>query len=403
MKIALKRWLPWLIAALLVAGGLAFAFRPQPVPVDMETVRRGPLLVTVSGSGQMRVADVYTISAPVQGQLARIETRAGDPVFASETVVARIREADPAPLDARTRAAREAQLKAAQAALVLSRAERDRAKAELDFARLQLDRSRELAGRGTISQAALDRAETEFRAHEAAHETAVANVSVRLADVEQARAALIQPDAAPAARRGAACCVEVRSPVSGQVLRVLQESEAVVQAGAPLLEIGSSQDLEVVVDLLSTDAVRVSAGDRVLIENWGGSGMLEGRVARVEPYAFTKVSALGVEEQRVNVRIATDAGKAAEAGLGHGYRVETRIVIADLENVLRVPVSALYRDGGDWSVFVVAEGTARERGITVGRMNDTHAEILSGLAAGDSVIVYPGDRIEAGTRVVARD
>lgn len=402
MQIAIRRWIPWLAGAIVVAGGLAFAFRPQPVPVDMEEIGRGPLLVAVAGTGQIRVADVYTISAPVSGRLARIAIQAGDRVVARETVLARINEADPAPLDARTRAALEAALKAAEAALVLARAERDKVRAELDFARIQLERTRELAARGTVSQAALDRAETEFRAYEAAYNTAIANVAVRIAEIERARASLIQPDDAALVQAASGCCLEVRSPVSGYVLRVRQESEAVVQAGTPLLDIGSPDDLEVVVDLLSTEAVRVSPGARVLVENWGGAGALEGTLARVEPYAFTKVSALGVEEQRVNVRIAIDARRAAEAGLGHGYRVETRIVVADLADVLRVPVSALFRDGGEWSVFVVGNGRAERRGVSIGQMNDAHAEILSGLAAGEMVIVYPGDRVQEGARVAAR-
>ena len=403
MNKTLRRWLVWLAGGGILAAALAAAFWPQPVPVDMEKVARGSLVVTVRGTGQVKVQEVYTISAPVQGQLGRIEIRAGDAVTASETVVARIYEADPTPLDARTRSTLEANVKAAEAALALAHAERERAKAELDFANLQLRRSRELASRGTVSQAALDRAETEARAREAAHQTAIANVAVRVAELEQARAALIQPDDPRAARAAPDCCVEVRSPVSGQVLRVLQESEMVVQAGAPLLEIGATDDLEVVVDLLSTDAVKVAAGARALIENWGRPGQLEGRVTRVEPYAFTKVSALGVEEQRVNVRVGIDSQKARAQRLGHGFRVETRIVVADLADVVRVPISALFRDAGRWTVFVVEDGRAVSRGIEIGHMNDEHAEVRDGLAPGDAVIVYPSDRVAEGTRVTARE
>jgi HlyD family secretion protein len=402
MNRGLQRWIVWLVGACLLAAGLAVAFWPQPVPVDMVQVARGPVLVTVSGTGQVKVKDVYTISTPVHGQLGRIEIHAGDSVIANDTVVARIREADPAPLDARTRSRLEAAVKAAEAALTLAHAERDKAKAELDFARTQLQRSRELASRGTISQAALDRAEMEVRALEAAHQTAIANVAVRVAELEQARAALIEPDDLLAIR-ASGCCVEVRSPVSGQVLRVLQESEMVVQAGAPLLEIGATDDLEVVVDLLSTDAVKVAPGARALIENWGRPGQLDGRVTRIEPYAFTKVSALGVEEQRVNVRIGIDPEKARAQGLGHGFRVETRIVIADLEDVVRVPISALFRDAGRWMVFVVEDGRALRRGIEIGEMNDEYAEVRSDLATGETVIVYPSDRVGEGTRVTARE
>jgi HlyD family secretion protein len=402
MNRSLKRWIIWLVGAGLLAAGLAFAFWPQPVPVDMEKVATGPLLVTVSGTGQVKVKDVYTISAPVHGQLGRIEIHAGDSVTANDTVVARIREADPAPLDARTRSRLEAAVKAAEAGLTLAHAERDKTDAELDFASTQLQRSRELASRGTVSQVALDRAEMEVRALEAAHQTAIANVAVRVAELEQARAALIQPDD-PLAMRAPSCCVEVRSPVSGQVLRVLQESEMVVQAGAPLLEIGATDDLEVVVDLLSTDAVKIMPGARALIENWGRPGQFEGRVTRVEPYAFTKVSALGVEEQRVNVRIGIDSEMARAQGLGHGFRVEARIVIADLADAVRVPISALFRDAGRWTVFVVEDGRSQRRGIEIGEMNDEHAEVRDGLAPGEIVIVYPSDRVGEGTRVTARE
>lgn len=403
MNRSFKRWIVWLIGAGLLAAGLAVAFWPQPVQVDMETVGRGPLTVTVSGTGQVKVEDVYTISAPVDGRLGRIEIHAGDMVFANNTVVAHIREADPAPLDTRTRSRLEAAVKAAEAALALSRAERDKAKAELDFAQTQLKRSQELASRGAVSQAALDRAEMEVHTLEAAYNTAIANVSVRLAEVDQARAALIEPDDERVLRDSSTCCVEVRSPVAGQVLRVMQESETVVQAGAPLLEIGAADDLEVVVDLLSTDAVKLAPGARALIENWGQPGELEGRVTRIEPYAFTKVSALGVEEQRVNVRIGIDSEKALAQGLGHGYRVEARIVVADLADVMRVPISALFRDAGQWTVFVVRDGRAERRSVDIGQMNDEHAEVRDGLAPGETVIVYPSDRVSEGTRVIARE
>ena len=403
MNRSFKRSIVWLLGAGLLAAGLVVAFWPQPVQVDMQTIARGPLMVTVSGTGQVKVEDVYTISAPVHGRLGRIEIHAGDKVFANDTVIAQIREADPAPLDARTRSRLEAAVKAAEAALALSRAERDKAKAELDFARTQLKRSQELAARGAVSQAALDRAEMEVHTFEAAHETAIANVSVRLAEVEQARAALMQPDDDRVLRERSTCCVEVRSPVSGQVLRVLQESEMVVEAGAPLLEIGAADKLEVVVDLLSTDAVKLASGARALIENWGRPGELEGRVSRIEPYAFTKVSALGVEEQRVNVRIEIDSGKALAQGLGHGYRVETRIVVADLADIVRVPISALFRDAGRWTVFVAKDGRAERRAVDIDHMNDEYAEVRDGLAPGETVIVYPSDRVTEGTRVTARE
>jgi HlyD family secretion protein len=402
MKKRLRAWLPWAIGTALVLAGLLIAFRPQPVQVDMATIGTGPVAVTVSGTGEARVRDVYTISAPVTGRLERIEVHAGDQVAANQTVLARIHEAEPEPLDARTRATRQAAVKAAEAALALARADRDKAKAELEFARSQLERARELSERGAVSAAALDRAQTEMRANEAALANSIAMVGVREAELDQARAALIQPGASAGHEGIDGCCVDVRSPVSGQVLRVVQESERVVQPGTPLLEIGAPEDLEVVVDLLSTEAVRVTPGDRAIIENWGRDGHIEGRVRRVEPYAFTKVSALGVEEQRVNVRIDIDAETATAQGLAHGYRVEASILVAETGDAVRAPVSALFRDQGQWSTFVAEDGEARLRRLTVGLMNDEYAEILSGLKAGETVIVYPSDRVSEGTLVELR-
>lgn len=403
MKKTLRAWLPWAIGAILVLAGLAIAFRPQPVQVDMAEIGAGPVAVTVSGTGEARVTDVYTISAPVTGRLERIEVQAGDQVAANDTVVARIHEADPEPLDARTRATRQAAVKAAQAALALARADRDKARAELNFARAQLQRSQELSDRGAVSAAALDRAQTEMQSGEAALANSIAMVAVREAELDQARAALIPAGANPDREGSEGCCVSVRSPVSGQVLRVVQESERVVQPGTPLLEIGAPEDLEVVVDLLSTEAVRVTPGDRAIIKNWGREGHITGTVRRVEPYAFTKVSALGVEEQRVNVRIDVDARTATARGLAHGYRVEADILVAETSEAVRAPVSALFRDEGEWSAFVAEEGEARLRRLTVGLMNDEYAEVLSGLKTGETVIVYPSDRVSEGTLVHERD
>ncbi|MCB1437282.1 MAG: HlyD family efflux transporter periplasmic adaptor subunit [Rhodobiaceae bacterium] len=402
MSTTVRAWLPWGIGAALVLAGLAVAFRPQPVPVDTAPISTGPVAVTVSGTGEARVRDVYTISAPVEGRLGRIEIHAGDTVFANDTIVARIYEADPTPLDARTRATRQAAVKAAEASLALARAEGDRAAIELEFARSQLERSRELSSRGAVSAAALDRAQTEMQSRQAAHATAIAMVQVRLAELDQARAALIQPADDPVLRGRAGCCVEVRSPVSGQVLRVVQESERVVQPGTPLLEIGAPDDLEIVVDLLSTDAVRLVPGARATIRNWGRPGEIEGKVRRIEPYAFTKVSALGVEEQRVNVRIDIDAASATAEGLAHGYRVEAAISVAEVEGALRVPVSALFRNQGAWSVFAVEDGRAHIRTLKIGHMNDEFGEVLSGLAAGARVIIYPSDRIGEDSLVADR-
>jgi len=364
-------WLP-----ILVLGGLALAwlFRPQPVPVDLATITSGPIQVTVSDEGETRVKDVFVVSAPLTGLMRRIELKAGDAVVAQKTVVARIAPSDPNFLDVRSE--REA------------RAALRRAEAEREFALAELKRYRQLAEQGVVS--ANDRDAAERRAETAA------------AALEEARARLTAPSVARR-RAGPDCdCVDVYSPVSGSVLRVLQESEAVVASGAPLIEIGNPGDLEVVVDLLSTDAVRVEPGQRVLIEAWGGGEPLNGKVRRVEPFGFTKVSALGIEEQRVNVIIDFTDSADRWARLGHGYRVEPNIVLAEAADVLKVPQAALFREQGQWAVFVNVNGRAELRVVETGLENGLEAEVRQGLAAGDQVVLQPGGRVVAGVALKAR-
>lgn len=401
------------IAGLVLAGivviALVFAFMPQPVPADMARIERGPLAVTVDEEGQTRVRDVYTVSAPVAGRVLRIEAEAGDPVTEDVTVVATIQPTDPSFLDARSRTQAEAAAKAAEAARTLADADVDRAQAELDFARSELERARRLAERGNVSQATLDRARLDMRTRAARLEEAKAALRMREFELENARALLIQPGEEPDAEGagdgsgGAGCCVPVRSPVTGRVLRVIQESEGVVAAGAPLIEVGDPTDLEIVTDLLSEDAVRVSEGDEVAIEDWGGEQVLSGVVRRVEPFGFTKVSALGIEEQRVNVIIDFAGDAAARAELGHGFRLDTRIFVWRAEDVLKVPVSALFRHGGDWAVFRVVDGEAVLTPIGIGRRNPLEAQVTEGLEEGDRVVVHPSDRVVDGVSVTPRD
>jgi len=364
-------WLP-----MLVAGGLALAwlFRPQPVPVDLAEIAEGPIQVTVSDEGETRVKDVFVVSAPLSGLMRRIELKAGDTVTAQKTVVARIAPSDPNFLDVRSE--REA------------RAAVRRAEAERDFAVAELKRYRQLAGQGVVS--ANDRDAAERRAQTAA------------AALDEARARLTTPGVGKR-RAGPDCdCVDVYSPVSGSVLRVLQESEAVVASGAPLIEIGNPGDMEIVVDLLSTDAVRVEPGQRVLIESWGGGPPLNGVVRRVEPFGFTKVSALGIEEQRVNVVIDFSDAPDRWARLGHGYRVEPRIVLAEAAAVLKVPQAALFREQGQWAVFVDDGGRAALRNVELGLENGLEAQVVKGLAAGERVVLQPGGRITAGVALKPR-
>jgi HlyD family secretion protein len=391
------------LGAALVAG-LVYAFWPQPVPVDLGDVSRGPLEVTVNEEGETQVKDVYLVSAPLGGRLLRIDNEVGDWVEAGQTVLASIQPADPAFLDIRSQSEKEALVRAAEAARVLAGAEVERARAELNFAQSDFDRADRLYKRGTVSKRAQESAELEVKTRAAALTSAEAALRVKAFELETARASLISPTGPHSEWDGSSqsCCVKVRAPVSGRILRVIQESESVILSGAPLLEIGDPRALEIVVDLLSADAVRVEEGASVWIEGWGGE-LLKGRVRRVEPYGFTKVSALGIEEQRVNVLIDFEDPPEAWRRLGHGYRVEVRIVIWSAEDVLRVPIAALFRDGNDWQIFLLSDGAAERRSILLGHYNNLAAEVRDGLREGDQVVLYPSDRVSEGTRIISRD
>jgi len=397
-----RRLLKYLAGVAVAGGAVGYAFWPQPVPVDLTAVARGEMLETIDGEGKTRVREVFVVSAPVSGRVLRIEQHVGDPVRANDTVMAKIEPSAPTFLDQRALMQAEAAVKAAEAALALAEAEQARAAAELGFAKSELNRAEQLARRGTISGRELDRARLDARTGEAALATAGATVTMRRFELETARAALIQPGAAGSRDNMVGCCVDVLSPVDGRVLRLIHESEGIVAAGQPLIEVGDPADLEIVVDLLSTDAVRVSPGDDVTIDDWGGPETLSGRVRRVEPYGFTKVSALGIEEQRVNVLVGLSDPHERWRSLGHGFQVEARIAVWKGEDVLKLPLGALFRDGDDWAVFVVEDGRARLRRVRIGHGNGREAEILDGLAAGEHVILHPGDQIADGVRVVRR-
>jgi HlyD family secretion protein len=391
-------WLPLAVALLLA---LAWLFRPQPVPVDFATVRRGSLQVSVSDEGETRVKDVFVVSAPVAGFMRRIDLEHGDPVEAGKTVVARIQPSDPGFLDARTETELRAAANAAEAARANAAAAVQRAQADLDFARAELNRFRGLAARDTIAQNALDDAERRARTAAAALAEAKAQLAVREHERDRAQAALLAPGATQ--QDSSDCdCVDVDAPITGVVLRVLQKSEGVVAASTPLIELGDPAQLEVVVDLLSADAVRVSPGQRVYIEGWGEPEPLNGVVQRVEPFGFMKVSALGIEEQRVNVIIDFTDPPERWRRLGHGYRVEPRIVLWESEDVRQIPLPALFRDGDSWAVFAEQRGRAALRHIKLGRDNGIDAQVIEGLDEGEKVVLHPSDRVSDGVRIVER-
>jgi HlyD family secretion protein len=344
---------------------------------------------------------MFVVSASLTGHMRRIELEAGDRVIAGETIVARIEPSDPSFLDRRSEAELRAGIRASEAARVHAAAELRRAQAERDFAVTELKRYEGLAASRTISQNDLESARRRARTAEAAVDEAVAGLRVRESELDQAQARLLAPG--KGVDPHADCdCIIVKSPVSGNVLQVLAESEGIVASGTPLVEIGDPGKLEVVTDLLSTEAVKVRTGQRALIEGWGGDDALEGVVRRVEPYGFTKVSALGVEEQRVKVIIDITEPAERWRHLGHGYRVEPRIVLWESNDVLKVPLSSLFRQGGAWAVFVIRDGRARLQAVTIGNMNGIDAEVLAGVAAGDAVVVHPSDRVSDGARIEPR-
>jgi HlyD family secretion protein len=394
-----KRLLSWSVAALVVAALAWLGLRPAPVPVEVAPITRGPLRVTIDEEGETRVSERFVVSAPVSGQVLRIDLEPGDPVVARQTVVATFRPALPNPLDARARAEAESRVKVARAALERAQAIRDQARTEQQLAEADLQRQQELNAARLLPVERLDAAVANAQARTEAARAAESAVRAAQFELEAAQAVLIGGAAAVQRPRTA---VTIRAPAGGVVLRRLRESEAVVAAGEPLLEIGDLGNLEVVADLLSTDAVRVSSGQPVQITGWGGTQAIKGVVRRVEPSAFTKVSALGVEEQRVNVIVAFDDPGAASKVLGDGYRVEVQIVSWEQPDVVKVPIGALFRVDDDWAAFVVAGNRAAERRVTIGHRNAVEAEVVSGLDTGDVVVVHPSDRVMDGTRVTTR-
>jgi HlyD family secretion protein len=397
-------WVLGLLAVSAVAALVAAALWPRPVVVDLASVSRGPMAVILREEGVTRVSESYLVSSPIVGRLRRITLDPGDPVEAGRTVLGVIEPVDPALLDARSRAEARARVRAAEAGALRAGADAETAEARYAFAENELTRIRAAAGAGAASAHEIDAAESEHRTAQAAWRAARFAQEIARFELELARSALEISVASPAAGAGEPPeSLVIRAPVSGRVLRVESRSDRVVAPGDPLLEIGDPADLEIVADLLSTQAVRVRPGDRVLVEHWGGDEPLEGVVRLVEPAAFTKVSALGIEEQRVNVVADFVTPPEGRASLGDAYRVEVGIVLWSGEDVLRVPTSAVLRSGDGWAAYRVEAGRARLVPVRIGRQNAEQTEVLGGLGAGDRVVLYPGDRMGDGVRVRASE
>ncbi|MDK3019187.1 efflux RND transporter periplasmic adaptor subunit [Pseudodonghicola flavimaris] len=396
-------------AALLVAAALAAAFWPRPALVDLDAVRQGAMRLTIDEEGHTQVHDPYVVSSPVAGELQRVTIRPGDPVVKGETVVARMRPANPSALDVRTREQALAAVDAAEAALNVARADLNAARANRDFADSELQRVRKLVERQITSKVSLERAEQEARVAQANVDTAAAAIAMREAELTNARAQLISFDdrglgTALADHTAPDPGTPIRAPIDGTVLRVIQKSATTLPAGSAILEIGDvARDLEIEVELLSSDAVQVHVGDPVIVTNWGGPGDLSGRVERIEPYGFTKTSALGVEEQRVKTTVGFTGAPEARAGLGHGYRVEVRIVVWQSDAALLVPSSALFRHQDGWAVFRVTDGRAHLTPVHIGHDNGISADVTEGLAEGDQVVLFPPANLADHQRVKQRE
>jgi HlyD family secretion protein len=386
---------PRLLAAVaVVAVILAVALWPRAIEIDAAKVERGPMQVTIDEEGETRVRDRFVVSAPVMGRVERIELEPGDSVVRGKTVVARLTPAAAPLIDPRVQAELTAAVDAARAAVGQAQADRARAVAALARAQSTLRRLETLLKAGAISGDELEAAQTAFKNAEAAVRASEFTVARTEYELQLARARL-KPSS------GGGRTVDVVAPVDGVVLKRVRESASVVPVGDPLLEIGDPRNLEIVSDLLSTDAVRVSPGDEVSIEQWGGNQPLEGRVRRVEPSGFMKVSALGVEEQRVNV-IIDFADEGESARIGDGYRVEVRIVIWRDPAALKVPVGSLFRRGEDWATFLVDNRRARLQPVQLGQRNDREGQVLKGLSEGQTVVLFPPDTLRDGARVVFR-
>ena len=391
-----RRRIGWISVLVVVLAAIIYGYMPRPVVVKAVGVARRPLRVIVEEEGKTRVIDRFLISAPVAGYSRRIELDVGDSVEKGQGVV----ELEPIRsrvLDPRSRAEAQARISAAQAALKAAEESAEAARANNDYAEGELKRVRRLYEEGTVSKDSLDQAETEARQRRARRRSAEFSVEVARFDLEAARTALRYSAAGNAENSDE--MVIIKAPVKGCVLKLYHQSEGTVQSGKALIEIGDPKALEVEIDVLSPDAVRISRGTLVLFHRWGSETILEGRVRVVEPVAFTKISALGVEEQRVLVIIDITSPPEMWERLGDGYRVEATFILWEGEDVLQVPTSALFRHGDGWAVFAIEDGRARRREVEVGRRSGLRVEIVSGLSPGESVITHPDDTIEDGVAV----
>jgi HlyD family secretion protein len=422
MRVFIRR-VAQILFLVALAGAIVYGMWPAPVDADLAKVTRGSIRETVDQEGKTRIRERYIVSAPLAGRLSRIDLDNGDQVKAGETIIASIEPRDPELLDARARKQAEANVEAAESRVKRTAPLLEEAVANHEYAVAELKRVQQAKAQapGAVTQSELENLEMMVRTRSAMVRSARHAQDIAAFELNQARAALIRsmpqeeepPSASPPEGNGEAARAPyperedswrftIPSPINGRVLRVFQESATVVTPGTPLVEIGDPQDLEIEIDVLSRDAVKVTPGAPVILEQWGGDRPLNGEVRLVEPSGFTKISTLGVEEQRVNVIVDLVDPPHEREKLNDGFRVEARIVVAEAENVLKTPTSALFRVGGDWAVFRVEDGVARQQIVKLGLQNGLEAEVLEGLAEGDQVVTHPGDNITDGVRVKPR-
>jgi HlyD family secretion protein len=394
------KWLKRIIAALIVlaiAAGLVYALRPQPVGVDLATLDRGPMEVTIEEEGIARIRDVFKVSAPITGRVERLPVHVGDQVVANRTVVAAMHPVQPSFLDVRTRRELQAAVDAARAAVSLAEAQVMSAETNVRVERSDLERAEALASNATISVSAFEKATADVETAEAHVKEMQAALDLRESELLSAEARLLGPEAGATSEES----VSVLAPADGTVLNLLSESEQVVIAGGPLLEIGHPANLEIIVHLLSSDAVSVVPDAVARVDGWGGPD-LSAKLRRIDPAAYTKVSALGIEEQRVDAVFDIVDPHERWQRLGHEFRVMVHIPTWQSEDALRLPLGALFRRGEEWHVFKVVDGAAVLTPVTLGHRNSRFAEVVDGLATGDVVVLHPSDRVADGVSVEPR-
>jgi len=405
MKFSIRKII-WVLVLVALVFAAVLALIPKPVEVETVAVAEGTLRVSVQEDGKTRIREKYIVSAPVSGRLTRISLNEGDKISLEDTLIAVILPSDPAMLDARARAQAEARVKSAEASLKRSISSAEQARIKHDLAEKKFERAERLIVSKSIAEDEFEIIRTEFLSTTQAIDSARFDTEIAKFELKMAQAAANQFENV---QTGDGSDVqneqqkvepfEIVSPVAGKVLRVFQESSTVVSVGAPLIEVGDPRNLEIEIDVLSTDAVRIQPGAELTIDHWGGEKPLTGIVRVIEPAAFTKISSLGVEEQRVN--IIADFSESADRlkSLGDGYRVEAKITVENIENTRIIPSSALFRHQREWHVFKIVNEQAVLTRVEIGSQNETHTQILNGLQQGDEVIVYPSDQVASGTTI----